>query len=104
MSFANNHSYDYGEIGYTDTLKTLESINMPYYSFDKYLVKEVNGIKIGFFALSDIACKDYEDIDKALDFLKKEKCELIIASMHWGVEGSYKQGTHQIKMGQSCKC
>ncbi len=99
VSFANNHSYDYGKIGYDDTLKALESANMPYYSFDKYLVKEINGIKIGFFALSDISCKNYDDIDKALEYLKKENCELIIASMHWGVEGNYKQGTHQTKMG-----
>ncbi len=99
VSFANNHSYDYGKIGYNDTLKALDSINMPYYSFDKYLVKEVNGIKIGFFALSDIDCKNYDDIDDAIAYLNNEKCDLIIASMHWGVEGNYKQGNHQIKMG-----
>lgn len=99
VSFANNHTHDYGEEGYIDTLNALDSINMPYYSYDKYLIKEVNGIKIGFFALSDIDCENYTDIDNALNYLKNENCELIIASMHWGIEGDYKQNQGQIKMG-----
>lgn len=99
VSFANNHTHDYGEEGYNDTINALNSINMPYYSYDTYLVKEVNGIKIGFFALSDIDCKNYSDIDDALEYLKKQNCELIIASMHWGIEGDYKQCTAQVDMG-----
>ncbi len=98
VSFANNHSYDFGEIGYNDTLEALDSINMPYYSYEKYLIKEINGIKLGFFALSDISCKNYKDIDQALEYIKKEETDLIIASMHWGTEGSYKQNAAQIKM------
>lgn len=99
VSFANNHTHDYGEEGYTDTVDALNSINMPYYGYDKYLIKEVNGVKIGFFALSDIDCENYNDIDKAITYLKKEDCELIIASMHWGIEGDYKQSNGQVKMG-----
>ena len=99
VSFANNHTHDFGEIGYEDTIKTLDSIEMPYYGYDKYLVKEVNGIKIGFFGLLDIDCKKYEEIDKVLDNLKKENCDLIIASMHWGIEGDYKQNVAQERMG-----
>lgn len=99
VSFANNHTHDFGEIGYNDTIEALESINMPYYGYEKYLIKEINGIKIGFFALYDIECENYEDIDKAIKYLKKEKCDLIISSMHWGIEGKYKQNEQQIKMG-----
>lgn len=99
VSFANNHAFDYGEEGYNDTINALDSINVPYYSYEKYLVKEVNGIKIGFFALCDIDCKNYEDIDKAIEYLKSQKCDLIISSMHWGIEGDYKQCDAQIKMG-----
>ncbi len=99
VSFANNHTHDYGEEGYQDTLNTLDSINMPYYGYDKYLIKEVNGIKIGFFALLDIDCKNYNDIDTALSYLKEQNCDLIICSMHWGIEGDYKQSNAQVEMG-----
>ena len=98
-SFANNHTHDYGEEGYKDTINALDSINMPYYGYEKYLIKEVNGIKIGFFGFLDIDCENYEDIDKAIEYLKNEKCDLIIASMHWGIEGAYKQNDNQTKMG-----
>lgn len=98
-SFANNHTHDYGEEGYKDTINALNSINLPYYGYEKYLIKEVNGIKIGFFGFLDIDCKNYDDIDKAIEYLKNEKCDLIIASMHWGIEGAYKQNDSQIKMG-----
>lgn len=99
VSFANNHTHDYGEIGYKDTIKALESIDMPYYGYEKYLIKEINDIKVGFFALLDIDCENYKDIDKAIEYLKNEKCDLIIASMHWGIEARYKQNNAQIKMG-----
>lgn len=99
VSFANNHTHDYGEIGYNDTIKALESINMPYYGYDKYLIKDINGIKVGFFALWDEECQKYTDIDKALKYIKSQNCDLIIASMHWGIERKYKQNNAQIKMG-----
>ena len=100
VSFANNHTHDYGEEGYQDTIDALDSIEMPYYGYEKYLIKEVNGIKIGFLAFLDIDCENYEDIDKAIEYLKSENCDLIIASMHWGIEGDYKQCQAQVDMGR----
>lgn len=98
VSFANNHAYDYGEEGYKDTIDALASINIPYYGYEKYLIKEVNNIKIGFFALWDEECEKYEDIDKAINYLKNEQCDLIISSMHWGIERMYKQNDKQVEM------
>lgn len=99
VSFANNHTHDYGETGYNDTLAALDEINMPYYGYTKYLIKEVNGIKIGFFALLDIYGERFTEVDKALNYLKENNCDLIIASMHWGIEYDYEQSKEQVKMG-----
>lgn len=99
VSFANNHTYDYGETGYNDTINALDSINMPYYSYERYLVENINGVKVGFFALLDVKCERYEDIDEALNTLKQQECDIIVASMHWGVEGEDKQCEAQEKMG-----
>lgn len=99
VSFANNHTHDYGTQGYNDTIKALEEINMPYYGYSKYLIKEVNGIKVGFFGFLDIYGERFSEVKKAINYLKENNCDLIIASMHWGIEYDYEQSKEQVKMG-----
>ena len=98
VSLGNNHTYDFGERGYLDTMAALDSIGIPYFGHDKYLVKEVCGVKIGLFSLLDYGCQFYHEIDKALTYLKNQKCDLIIACMHWGVEHTYEQTWAQVAM------
>ncbi|MBQ8919414.1 MAG: CapA family protein [Acidaminococcaceae bacterium] len=98
VSLGNNHTYDFGETGYQDTIRALDSIEIPYFGHDKYLVKEVCGVKIGMFSLLDYGCQYYHEIDKALAWLKRQNCDLIIASMHWGIEHTYAQTWAQIQM------
>ena len=99
VSLGNNHTYDYEEKGYLDTMAALDSVGIPYFGHDKYLVKEVCGVKIGLFSLLDYECKYYHEIDRALAYLKSQHCDLIIASMHWGVEHTYGQTWAQVAMG-----
>ena len=99
VSFANNHTHDYGEQGYQDTINALNEINMPYYGYSKYLIKEVNGIKIGFFGFLDIYGERFNEVDTAIKYLKDNNCDLIISSMHWGIEYDYEQSKEQVKMG-----
>lgn len=99
VSFANNHAYDYSESGYQDTLETLRDANIPSYGYNRYLIKEINGIKVGFFALMDIYGERYNEVDHALNYLKDKNCDLIIASMHMGIEKDYELSEFQTKMG-----
>jgi len=99
VSLGNNHTYDFGEKGYLDTMAALDSVGIPYFGHDRYLVKEVCGVKIGLFSLLDYGCKHYHEIDKALAYLKEQHCDLIIACMHWGVEHTYEQTWAQVDMG-----
>ena len=99
VSFANNHTHDYGEQGYKDTINALNEIEMPYYGYDKYLIKEVNGLKIGLFGFLDIFGERFNEVKKAINYLKDNNCDLIIASMHWGIEYDYEQSKEQVKMG-----
>ena len=98
VSLGNNHTYDFGERGYLDTMAALDSVGIPYFGHDKYLVKEVCGVKIGLFSLLDYGCQFYREIDKALAYLKEQHCDLIIACMHWGVEHTYEQTWAQVAM------
>lgn len=99
VSFANNHAHDYGESGYKETINTLTEYDISNYGYNRYLIKEVNGIKIGFFALLDIYGERYTEVNKAIKFLKSKNCDLIIASMHWGIEKDYDYHDFQTKMG-----
>jgi len=98
VSLGNNHTYDFGETGYQDTMRALDSIGVAHFGHDRYLVKNVRGVKIGIFSLLDYGCQFYHEIDKALAYLKSQGCELIIASMHWGVEHTYNQTGAQVEM------
>ena len=99
VSFANNHARDFGISGYNETLNTLKDNNILYYGDNNYLIKEIKGVKIGFFAFLDIYAQKYDKVKNAIDYLKNENCDLIIASMHWGIEGNYQQSDFQVKMG-----
>ena len=99
VSIANNHTYDYGEKGYNDTIDTLKKADIPYYGNNIYYIKEIDGIKIGFFGLLDIYGQKFSEVDKAIKYLKDNNCDLIIASMHWGIEYDYEQSNEQVKMG-----
>ena len=73
--FANNHSYDYGDAGTKETIETLVNNNIDYFGRDDYLIKEVNGIKVGFFGLIDIVARKYNEVDKAINYLKENNCD-----------------------------
>lgn len=100
VSFANNHAYDFGKSGYDETIKTLNDNNVLHYGYSDYLIKEVNGIKIGFMAFNDIDCVKYVEAKKGLDYLKENGAELIIVSVHWGIEKDLVQNNAQQKMGR----
>lgn len=98
VSLGNNHTYDFGETGYQDTLAALDSAGILHFGHGAYGVQEIRGVKIGFFSLLDYGCQYYHEIDNALAYLKSRNCDLIIASMHWGTEYEYAQNYAQINM------
>ena len=122
VNYANNHIYDYDDEGLQRTIevtkeKGLDVLGVKSTEEEKnYLVKEVNGIKIGFLAYvfetsminghktinSNILStysenlintfnynnleSFYNRIESEISEMKAEGVEFIIASMHWGEE------------------
>ena len=99
VNLANNHSYDYLDEGFAETKKTLDEAGVKHFGYHNYLIQEINDIKVGFFGFLDIYGERYSEVNNAIKYLKKENCDLIIASMHWGIEKDYIQSKEQIKMG-----
>ena len=99
VGIANNHTYDYGQTGYNETIETLKNNSIDYFGYDNYLIKEINGIKVGFFGLIDIDAVKYKTVDQAIKYLKEQGCEIIICAIHWGIEKDYVQTQNQINLG-----
>ena len=93
-NLANNHIMDYGYDGFYETQRTLDSAGIDYFVWDDTFVKEVNGIKIGFFGFS--FDPDAYNIQVAMDQLWDDGAEVIVAYFHDGIEGSYNPSDSQI--------
>ncbi|MBQ3021105.1 MAG: CapA family protein [Bacilli bacterium] len=96
VNLANNHTYDYGDIGYNDTVNTLNESNVSYFGYDNYYVFKKDDVNIGFagiFCIENRNCTT--KIDKAIENLRERNVDTIILSFHWGIEKSYRQSSIQ---------
>jgi len=104
VNLANNHTYDFGEQGYKDTLDALEKENIKYFGYDNYYIYEVKDIKIGLAGITyfdnDTEEKTKNKTDKAINYFKEKKVDLIFISYHWGIEKTETQNTEQELMGR----
>lgn len=116
VSVANNHTLDLGTRGLLNTLETLNKNNISPIGAgaDEYqdsCIIERNNIKIGFLAYYEGGYKnqeapiwinklDYNDILRDVNVLKKE-CDIIIVSLHWGIEKVFYPSPDQIKLAHN---
>lgn len=87
VNLANNHSLDYSEIGYNDTITALNTAGIEYFGFGNALIKEINGIKVGFIGFlgsANVTAERKQTIKKELEYLEKNGAELKIVTFHWG--------------------
>ena len=96
---SNNHSRDYGQISYEDTFSILEENGIiPFDSLNAHIY-EVNGIKIGMFGINQLNDIDRTRLESAIESVKAENPDLIIACIHWGIEKATKPSEAQIEYG-----
>ena len=93
MSISNNHANDFGEGGRRRTEEVLDSAGMGYAGSytSPSLVIEKDGIRYGLAAFSPFkGCFSIKDTTRALQILNdlKERCDIIIVSVHGGAEGA----------------
>lgn len=92
VSIANNHSGDYGETGLSDTKDTLESAGIAYASDGGTCIYTTeSGLKIGVCAFF----YRFDRMSYAIGSLKEAGVDIIIASCHFGEEGSYRYDSNQ---------
>ena len=99
LNTVNNHSYNFSEKGYQDTLNVLDAAGLNHFGTNKpgsgspqetdiLGVAEVKGVKIGMVGLSyPDEKRDYKKLEARIQKLKDEMgCQLVVVSLHWGRE------------------
>lgn len=87
-NLANNHSRDYGDVSFSDTKKILEENKILCFEGKNYGIRIIDGIKIGMIGTSTMRFDGEAGFIKRMEELNKENPDLIIASFHWGEEGT----------------
>jgi len=97
VSIANNHTLDYLDKGYEDTLSTLEAARVGYFGFEHSYITDIRGIKIGILGYTywETSKKQKEKIKKAIASLREEGADIVIVMYHWGFERDYEQYSSQ---------
>ena len=88
VNTSNNHSHDYGEESFNDTLKALDTANILHFGYDETAVTEVKGVKVGLvgiYELNDHLGRE-EQLKQNIAKVKQDGAQLIVVIFHWGNE------------------
>ena len=95
VNTVNNHCFDFGKQGYSDTLATLDSAGIRHFgstilggklTSDITTVVETKGIRFGFVGFSYPQTSTLELIEQHIQALRGDGCDVVIVSLHWGRE------------------
>ena len=88
VSLSNNHTRDYGLVSFQDTKDILKEAEVAFSTDTKTTIKTVNGVRVGLVSINSIqgSFSAVTYLKNAMKQVKKKKPEVIIVSMHSGVE------------------
>ena len=102
VNTANNHSHDYGDKSYEDTMTALDAAGIVHFGYDETAVMDVKGIKVGMVGIYEL--KDHLEREQQLkDNIAKVKAEgaqLIVVIFHWGNETETVPDSNQTTLGR----
>ncbi len=99
-NLSNNHSSDYGEESYEDTIATLEGAGIAAFGDDEVEIMEINGVKVGLVGLYALNEKRLAKFEPAMEKVKAEGAELIIVNAHWGQESAKEPNATQKELAR----
>ena len=102
-NLANNHSFDYGKDAYEDTKKILADAGITTFGYDRSVIVEINGIKVGLTGTLTLY-DEWEAKDglvEQIEWCRDQGAQLIISSIHWGDEGEYYPADWQFYLGRA---
>lgn len=103
VNLANNHTYDYGEKSYTDTIAALDAEGIISFGNDRTAIIEIQGIKVGLLGTYELrdhmGCE--QEMKDNIANLKEQGAQLIIATFHWGEERENIPNETQVALAHS---
>ena len=102
VTISNNHTIDFHQQGYIDTISALRTENIAYFGNEFKTIIEVNGIHVGLFGyrIWENSTTNRNLIRRAIADLQDRGAQLIIAYFHWGVERANHPEQYQIDIGR----
>jgi len=95
----NNHANDFLEQGRLDTQAALDAEGIAWAGEDGICVyQREDGIRVGVYSK---LYPQAHQVVAGVERLKEEGCELIIAALHWGLEGQYRPTYDQEAVGRA---
>lgn len=90
VNLSNNHIYDFGNIGFSDTVATLNEEGINYFGEGNIWRTEIKGIKFAFLGYQGWWYDDstLKKIKKDIESLKNES-RIVVINFHWGDEKEY---------------
>lgn len=102
VNTANNHSHDYGDQGFDDTLAALDDAGIVHFGYDETAVMDIKGIKVGMVGIYELY--DHFDREQQLkDNIAKvqaDGAQLIVVIFHWGNETETVPDSNQTTLGR----
>lgn len=102
VNTANNHSHDYGDQSYTDTLTALDNAGITHFGYDDTAVMDIKGIKVGLVGIYEL--KDHlgreQQLKDNIAKVKQNGAELVIVIFHWGNETETVPDSNQTTLGR----
>lgn len=102
VNTANNHSHDYGDQSFDDTLTALDNAGIVHFGYDETAVMDVKGIKIGLvgiYELYDHLGREQQLKDN-IEKVKADGAQLIVVIFHWGNETETVPDSNQTTLGR----
>jgi len=91
VNLANNHSHDYLQKGFEDTINNLKKEKIGYFGYNDQYVTTIKGVKVaalgyeGWNDSPELRIKINNDIQN----LRKSGVKIILIHFHWGIERDY---------------
>ena len=87
-NMANNHSHDYGEQSFLDTMNVLEKNDIQTFGYDDTAILTVKDLKVGFFGIYELDnhLEQIPQVKANMAKLKEDGADIIVAVFHWGNE------------------
>lgn len=102
VNTANNHSHDYGEQSFNDTLVALDDAGIVHFGYDETAVMDVKGIKVGLVGIYEL----YDHLEREQQLkdniakVKADGAQLIVVIFHWGNETETVPDSNQTTLGR----